>query len=218
MTKSSHDINRVKKVVVFFDICSSTKILEDLSVSESHSAWRNLLISLKIFLNAQAKEYPVEVHKFLGDGWVLLFDQEEMTGVRLLEFCRQLAAKYEREFTRRVCPRLQSKDCSTGLTFGVDRGTLVRIRMNRQSEYVGRPLNVAARLQGAIKEKDKDPAGKMLITNAAFADLRLNRLKKLRATEVTRVLRNLSFGESFEARKIVIAESVLLKPSRSKKK
>lgn len=42
-----------------------------------------------------------------------------------------------------------------GLTFGADKGQMIRLFMSNQREYIGRPLNIAARLQAAVK----DPAG-----------------------------------------------------------
>jgi len=61
---------------VFFDICSSTTILEDLLRTDNQVRWRNLLILLKKFLSAEAKTQPFLLYKFIGDGWILLFDEE----------------------------------------------------------------------------------------------------------------------------------------------
>jgi class 3 adenylate cyclase len=87
---------------------------------------------------------------------------------------------------------------------GMDHGQLVRIKMNRQREYVGRPLNVAARLQAAIKDHDSTLAGKLLISKPAYRALGLNRLRESRGKEVTRTLRNISNGDRYRAMKITI--------------
>jgi len=218
VTVRSRDIGSVRKVVLFFDICGSTRILEDLVATESEHAWRDLLISLKEFMRARAEKYPLEVYKFLGDGWVLLFDQGAIDGKALLEFCRELADKYERSFKSRIRPRLQSKDYEVGLSFGADRGTLIRIIMNGQAEYIGRPLNVAARLQGAIRGKDVSPAGTLLISNAAYIDLGLGRSKRHGATEVSRTLKNVSFGQDCQVRRIVVfrPEATVVRRSKGK--
>lgn len=50
MTRPSEELKQVQKIALFFDICNSTTILEDLLRSENVSLWRNVLISLKNFL------------------------------------------------------------------------------------------------------------------------------------------------------------------------
>jgi hypothetical protein len=63
-----------RKIVVVFDICSSTKILEDLLRAENHQRWRNFLIRLKEYLVNCSQSDSFEIYKFLGDGYILLFD------------------------------------------------------------------------------------------------------------------------------------------------
>jgi hypothetical protein len=50
MTTPDEALQKVQKIVIFFDFCSSTTILEDLLKSENQQCWRNLLIELKDFL------------------------------------------------------------------------------------------------------------------------------------------------------------------------
>ena len=40
------------------------------------------------------------------------------------------------------------------MTFGIDEGQLVKLKMLNNEEYIGRALNIACRLQGAINEID----------------------------------------------------------------
>ena len=40
---------------------------------------------------------------------------------------------------------------------GAEAGNLVRMTMNQRDEYVGRALNVAHRLQDAVKDKERHP-------------------------------------------------------------
>ena len=76
--------------------------------------------------------------------------------------------------------------------------------MNEQVEYIGRPLNVAARLQSAIKQRDHQPAGKLLVSKPAFVELGLGRVKRYPIKEVTRTLRNISNGKRYRAMKITL--------------
>jgi hypothetical protein len=65
MSRKSDPITAVRRVVVVFDICSSTMILEDLLRTENQRRWRNLLIGLKKELVCQAKRVPFELYKFV---------------------------------------------------------------------------------------------------------------------------------------------------------
>jgi class 3 adenylate cyclase len=88
-----------------------------------------------------------------------------------------------------------------GLTFGVDEGNLVEIVMNDNVEYLGRALNVASRLQGSIKDNDKKPAYKVLLSRPAFKHLRIGRdLYKIQ--DVGRRLRNIYGGAEMKFVKV----------------
>lgn len=203
MSLPSDAISSTHKVVVFFDICSSTTILEDLLRTENQRRWRNLLIGLKKFLVQESEELGFVIYKFLGDGWILLFDAEKLKGRQLVSFVARLDEHYQHLFHNGVCEVLGGGKHAIGITAGVDEGTLVRIIMNQREEFIGRALNVAARLQGAIKQKDKKPEGTMLLSKNAFAKLKLSSTA-FRSTLVERELRNVSGGEQYQVRKIAL--------------
>jgi class 3 adenylate cyclase len=132
-----------------------------------------------------------------------LFDSAAITGEDLLGLLSRLCAKYQKFFEIRIEKILSSK-IQTGLTFGIESGPLVEIRMNESDEYFGRALNVAARLQGAARTLDS-PQGKLLLSRNAFDKLRLLGLKKtFPATSVRVDLRNLFDGDSYSAKVIVL--------------
>jgi class 3 adenylate cyclase len=203
VSRISDKVETLRKVVVCVDICSSTTILEDLLRTDNQVRWRNLLILLKQFLSAEAKKQSFLVYKFIGDGWILLFDEEITDGTALVEFMRRICIRYAEIFFRRVRPALESEH-KVGLTFGVDSGRLVRIEMNGQDEYIGRPLNVAARLQAAAKANDKYHDGKILISKPAYAKLRMGKLEINRGKIVELKLRNIVGGDGYLARKILV--------------
>jgi class 3 adenylate cyclase len=200
MTIRSEELTTEDKIVVFFDVCSSTTILEDLLSSGHLKMWRNVLIATKGFLRKCSSEYEMEIHKFIGDGWVLLFPPTT-SGEALVKVLTELACFFHRQLEERIIPLLQSPPDVLGLTFGVDSGKIIRILMLERSEYIGRPLNVASRLQSAIKDNDKRPAYKVLFSKHCFHTLGLGD-GTLPAEPVKRKLRNLLGGDNYHCMKL----------------
>jgi class 3 adenylate cyclase len=99
-----------------------------------------------------------------------------------------------------------------GLTFGIDEGMLIHFKMMKRTEYVGRALNVAARLQSAIKDKDKKPSYKCLLSYPAFVSLALPRSEraKYKVKQVTRTLRNIQGGDEYRCVKLSLRLEVPL--------
>jgi class 3 adenylate cyclase len=70
-----------------------------------------------------------------------------------------------------IYDKLSRQPNPMSLTFGIDSGDLIKLEMNEQAEYVGRPLNVAARLQGAAKKYFQANGVSGLISRSALAQL-----------------------------------------------
>ncbi len=100
-----------------------------------------------------------------------------------------------------VARNLEQEPPVTGLTFGVERGSLLRFVMMGRFEYVGRALNVACRLQSAIKDKDERPNYKVLFSRSAFNHLDIPK-DKYRIKEVSRHLRNIRGGGRYQCIKL----------------
>lgn len=205
MTRIGAPVNRTAKIVVFSDLCSSTTILEDLLRSESHQRWRDLLVGLKNFLRDNDDKYKYTIYKFVGDGWVLLFDTQA-DPLETFAFLKSFCKEYQRLFDTLIEPVLSTPVYGTGITYGMDRGTLVRVVMNEKEEFIGRPLNVASRLQGAIKERDSRPQGKVLMTNSLYADMCDRLGGAYRVDAVKRKLRNITGGNEFRCQKLWLFE------------
>lgn len=206
MTRQTSEPKTVRKIVVIFDICSSTAIVEDLLRTESLRKWRDLLIAMKQFLCAEASRLDFEIYKFLGDGWILLFP-EAVDGEELVQFLVSLNKKFFALY--KTVERVLSTPIATvGLTFGIDRSTLIRVTMNHQREYIGRALNVASRLQSSVGDKDNSPQGKGLLSRRVFDDFgprttaRLHEKHRVRPT--TRDLRNISGGQHYRCMKLCL--------------
>ncbi len=194
-------LSPITRLVVFFDLCSSTTILEDLLQTENQWRWRQTLMELKDFLRVERTALGFEIYKFIGDGWILLF-QPDISPLNLTAFLRKLCKRYDSLYAQKIKPVLQTDIQTMGVTFGIDRGTVVKVVMDGKDEYIGRPLNVAARLQGAIKDKDKHPQGKVLLSKTAYVRMQAELKGQFPVDDVTRTLRNISGGANYHAKKL----------------
>jgi len=173
MTRAQDKPETARRVVIVFDISSSTTILEDLKRSDNLTVWRDFHVNLKTFLlrKTDPMEMEMEMYKFMGDGWILLFQPNVHSGA-LFEFLKELTSFVMFQFV--VVQRLLHKYPEpTGLTFGIDTGELIRLEMNEQVEYLGRAINVAARLQGEAKRF----AGPAMSNVALFSKASFNSLQ-----------------------------------------
>ncbi len=193
MTQVKDEVKVVEKVVVAFDMCSSSTIIEDLTLTGNLKAMRDILILMKNFLQLRSKEIGFHRYKFTGDGWILLFPMD-IPVAELMAFLTKLSKRFEALLTRKVLSVLDEVPDITGLTFGLDRGKLISVIMDGKREYIGRPLNVACRLQKAIKEGDSDPQYKVLMPKHAFRAWS-GSLAEYKPAKVTRRLRNIRGGK-----------------------
>jgi class 3 adenylate cyclase len=169
MTRLEDILAIERKLVIVIDICSSTAILEDLAQTDNIHKWRNVLIGLKQFLCEDGAKIGAELYKFIGDGWIVLLPPA-ITKYQLCEFLTSASVFYDTQLDS-ILPLLQRTPKVLGLTFGVDAGNLVRLVMNEQVEYLGRAINVAARLQSAAKSLDKDPRDRVVFSKNSFNSL-----------------------------------------------
>jgi len=195
LTRESDKPEIVRRLVVVFDISSSTSILEELKQCDRLAVWRNLLIELKNFLDAHGLD--IDIYKFMGDGWILLFP-EEVKKEELFEYLNHVSTFYMLQYQEYVEPLLQKDPSPIGLTFGIDTGELIRLQMNEQWEYLGRAINVAARLQSAAKGMANDGYTNVaLISKACFNSLRPEK-SEFKASEQKVDLKNISGGDKFQ--------------------
>ncbi|HEX7627411.1 MAG TPA: hypothetical protein VF354_00630 [Candidatus Methanoperedens sp.] len=202
MTRDDEEMTIEYKIVISFDICSSSKIIEDLTLTNNLKSMRNLLINMKDFLLEKSELLNFEIYKFTGDGWILLFP-ENIQGKDLMTFLIELSSFIKQKLTSEIIPLLERPPKIMGLTFGIDGGKLIGIVMDLHQEYIGRPLNIACRLQSAIKDKDKNPEYKLLVSNHVFNKY-LKSLKEYNPMNEVRNLRNIREGEEYQCVKIDI--------------
>jgi class 3 adenylate cyclase len=193
MTKDNDQLSIVRQVVVVVDIRSSTSILEDLKQTDYLAIWPNLLIILKEFLLEQHFRIGVEVYKFVGDGWILLFP-DDISKASMMEFLTDLSKEFDMAYdsVRKV---LQRRPPTVGLTFGVDSGELVKLEMNEQSEYIGRAINVAARLQDHAKKIEPVADYQAVFSKHSFNSMASPYGDLFQVTKTKASLRNIAGGE-----------------------
>lgn len=202
MTRPADPISEEHRGAIVLDICSSSKLLEDLKRTDNLKRWRDFLIAFKDLLHDRAKKGPMQVYKFTGDGWILLFEPDlpaDQIVRDLKELCYCFNTIYDLKLKKflEVCPD------SVGLTFGLDSGLLIKVEMNEVYEYLGRPLNVASRLGSALKEIDPIPAFKLLMS-AHYYGAHIGSLRAFEPEEVLVSLRNISGDLKIRAHKVAL--------------
>lgn len=189
-------------MVVSFDLCSSSKMLEDLTLSGNVDALGKLFAHLNMFVRAKTKELGGNVYKFTGDGWILLFPQS-VDGKRFVTFLAEMCQFCHHVLRSTVIPVLEATPERIGIAIGLDSGPLLQIMLDGRSEWVGRPINVACRLQNSIKDKDGQPEYKALISKQLYEKLK-DALATHEPVKVTRMLRNIRNGAKFECIKVTL--------------
>jgi class 3 adenylate cyclase len=165
--QETEELGRERHLVVVFDICSSTTILEDLKRTDNLAAWRDLLLEMKANLQEEGSRLAMCLYKFIGDGWVLLFP-DNVPKKELCGWLSRFSEWYQGQFERAIRPLLLQEPSPIGLMFGIDAGELIRLELNEQVEYLGRAINVAARLQAQTKDLRGGPSYKALFSRNSY--------------------------------------------------
>lgn len=187
-------------IVVVFDMCSSSNIIEELSQSGEIRRFKQFLKKLKRYLAKEQEIVLFDPYKFTGDGWILLFPPNT-NGIALSDFLHRLCQFSSAELKRLVLPSLKYPPSLTGLTFGIDMGPVHHMTMYQQPEYIGRAINIACRLQNAVKDKGGAPANKALVSDEVFTKY-FDKATLHKVFRVTRQLRNINRGQDYRCRKI----------------
>lgn len=198
---------RHARVVVVLDLCSSSQIMEDLLLSEKFDRYETFLTCVKRWLMnwTEAHSPPrgrFELYQFTGDGWIMLFP-DTIRGEALVQFMYNLCEMINAELARHIIPSLSSMPPVLGATLGVEAGNLMRMTMNGREEYVGRALNIACRLQDAVKDKESQSGCYKALVSARLYNERLATANtRYKVEPTTCSLRNILGGSGFACRKI----------------
>jgi hypothetical protein len=182
-------------------MCSSTTLIEELTLRGDLGRYDRLVTAVKEHLAGAQQKVEFDPYKFNGDGWILLFPTSAK-GELVFECLQDLCNFYKSTLEKVVLPHLDVCPRVTGLTFGIEKGPLRRMTIFGQREYIGRAMNVACRLQAAIKDNDGSPAYKALVSNAAYSRYFRASSKLVKVWKVQRKLRNIRGGSAFPCKKI----------------
>jgi len=204
MTAKMEEIKKINKLVVNFDICSSSHIIEDLLKTDNIKIWRDLLIGMEEHLTKKSSDYDAEIYKFTGDGWIILFDQP-YSGTNIFKFLRDIDKELENIYNDKVFVSLDIPPKIYGLTVGIDEGPLISLKMNNVIEYIGRPINIACRLQSVINEIDIKGGFRIFMSHRLYHTLK-DELAEYYPKATERPLRNISGGANFMCYRLAISD------------
>jgi len=202
MKRTKFPSRSVKKTILTFDICSSSNIIEDLKMTENTGIWKDLLVLLEKYLAKRTEEYGFILYKFTGDGWIILF-KYDLSGEELFEFLRGLSIFFNKRMKTISRKYLETTPDILGLTFGLDRGTLIKFKLSGRLEYIGRAINVACRLQGSIRDDDGKPQYKVLMTKSVYNQIKED-ISDLQPKNAQRTLRNIAGDKAINCMKVSI--------------
>jgi class 3 adenylate cyclase len=195
MSREGEPAKYVEKLVVLFDIRSSTPILEHLSKDNRIDAWKDFHIRLKDWLRDESASRDFILYKFIGDGWILLFEPT-IDPTRFIDTLNALCAKFRISFDELVRPRLEYEPKMFGLTIGIAEGNLLTFVMNEKDEYIGRTINIAARLQSKAKKHIKETGYRALMSSGLF-NKRFSHASKLIVARDSETLAGINENKQF---------------------
>ena len=193
-------------IVTFLDICSSSRIMGDLHENGDIQRWRATLDTIHEHLLGHSVEVGFSIHKFLGDGWLLLSDIE-MDRRGLVDYFAELCRFYHSYFEENVRDALTAVVDITGLTFGLDIGEIFSAQIaGIIEEFISPTLNRAARLQSSIRNprsRDDSPANQLLMLRRHYVDYFQVELDGEYETQAARrTLRNIRNDDKFQCTRI----------------
>jgi len=204
MTRKDEEIIVTKKIIVVVDICSSSDIIEEVTLNEELQRLRNLFINMKQYLVQESTTLNFEIHKFTGDGWILLFPENSQMK-KIMDFVQKLSKYFQNEFDNKIKPIMNTLPSVIGLTFGAEEGKLIKMVMRGKTEYIGRPFNIACRLQSRINAKDGHNEYKMLISNRFYSNYKQD-FESYNPQHIVRTLKNIRDGRGFQCVLLSILE------------
>ena len=182
----------MEKYILFFDICSSSEILEDLNSQDKLEKWKNFIIAVSKIIESKSKEFNAINYKFLGDGFIVLLDKGMSD--KVIKYCKKISSEVLRLLETLINEETSIEIKRKGITMGIEYGSINEINIGETKEYIGRSLNIAARLQGSLKAEEH--VNKLLISKIVKNQICKDYKKEI-YKETTRSLRNISENKNF---------------------
>ena len=149
--------------VIVVDLCSSSVILEKLQEQDKLRVWRKFWKG--IFNHVSKLSWngaKCIVYKFVGDGFILLYRPHYARDI--MAFCESLKTYINENTNQIIEDHISGFSGRTGITIGIDKGEVIRMRLRGNPEYMGKAINVAARLQSLLKLPEH--SNKLLVSMA----------------------------------------------------
>ncbi len=197
-------------LVLAIDMCSSSKLIDDLSVDQNLNKFSELLQELYEWLQIHSRVCNYEIYQFTGDGWILLFHNPKIDGEALMNFLVEIS-RVHNEFRKMLIDNhLKVLPESIGLTFGLDMGSLQKFTLGGEIRYVGNALNVACKLQDSVKQKGPESSldYRGLISNYVYYNLLNNPRVSNKYTFFSRIRSLRNIDTRFKCKKINLSKFV----------
>jgi hypothetical protein len=144
----------LEKTIFVFDVCSSTTIVEDLHRTGSIKRYNEMIEGINEFLKKKSESLPINIYKFIGDGFVLIIS-EEIEIEEVLKFAKELIEVCNRKISK-IIEFLECEDIPRrGITIGLDKGIIHHFELNTNSEFIGRSITLACRLQSSQNKPEQ---------------------------------------------------------------
>src|SRR6266496_1560971 len=127
--------------VLAFDMCSSSDIIEDLTLTGNLHRLTFVLNKVKEFVRGSSTKYNMKPYKFMGDGWLLLFPAT-VRGGDILQFATDLS-RFFFQLSRARIERL----CLEGQSISADR-SMLRVGCRARSRIATKILNIRCLSRG----------------------------------------------------------------------
>lgn len=139
---------KVEKVVVMFvDLVNSTKIGETLSPE----SFFNLLNDFLRIVDLCCTYYRGELHKYLGDGAMLIWDVTPEGLTKVLDFI----SGFQEEIAEKAASLKSAYGVEINYTIGIHSGNVIKGGLGsekREIGFWGDTINTASRIQGICKQ------------------------------------------------------------------
>ena len=121
-------------------------------------------------------------------------------GDYVLGVMRELSSWFERTFETWASLYLDARPPVVGLTFGVDRGNLVRTTIFQKEEYLAHAIIMATRLQSELST-EASPSYKALARNSVFKE-HFTPAADCTVADVLKTFKNIGGGNTYSCKRI----------------
>jgi class 3 adenylate cyclase len=179
----------MNRIILIYDICSSTTIIENLKQNGKERLYSGLVEALIKITKKSFETSKYIIYKFLGDGFILIFEDDEKID-NILEGINYLVDQGSLEINSFIEKYIDVIVIKRGITVGLACGSihLLQLQDINGDEYFGRAINLASRLQSSNENENS-----VLIQKEIYSRIEKPAFKML-CKETSRTFRNINNG------------------------